>query len=215
MMFFDRRSLALGALLLTAGCSKSFFKAAPMNLPPYIHKIAVRPFTNHTPQYGLEDKLTLATQSEFNRDGRIQITSEDQADGIVVGDITKYILEPLSYDNNHVPTEYKLTILVNVSFIDKVKSQTLWIEPSMIGELRYFVASSGFAGSLTEADAQTTIWDQLSRDIATRTFEGVQTGAVGKSTSGQSNGLRGQQDKTPPPQPNPQPPSPSPMQQPY
>jgi len=68
------------------------------------------PFANHTQQYGLEDKLTLAVQSEFNRDGRYQITAEENADGVVIGDITKYILEPLSYDTNHVPTEYKLWI---------------------------------------------------------------------------------------------------------
>ena len=35
--------------------------------------------------------LTLAVQSEFNRDGRYQITSEEQADGIVIGDITRYL----------------------------------------------------------------------------------------------------------------------------
>ena len=32
------------------------------------------------------------------------------ADGVVIGDITKYILEPLAYDQNQVPTQYKLWI---------------------------------------------------------------------------------------------------------
>ena len=164
----------LSALSLTA-CQKYYYNPAPQVLPNYISKLAIRAFANHTQQYGLEDKLTLAVQNEFNRDGRYQITSEDQADGVVIGDITRYILEPLSYDSNHVPTQYKLWILVDVTFYDKEKNQTLWKESNMTGELRYYVASSGLPGSSTEEEARQTIWDQLSRDIRTRTLEGFGT----------------------------------------
>src|SRR5229473_4017745 len=142
-----KRRLSIFCSLISAlfivGCSKYYYNPAPQVLPSYIRKLAVRPFANHTQQYGLEDKLTLAVQSEFNRDGRYQITTEDQADGVLIGDITKYILEPLSFDSNHVPTEYKLWILVDVTFYDKVKNQTLWKESNMSGELKYYVASSG------------------------------------------------------------------------
>ncbi len=165
---------AAAALALT-GCQKYYYNPAPQVLPAHIQKIAVRAFANHTQQYGLEDKLTLATQSEFNRDGRFQITAEEQADGVVIGDITRYILEPLSYDVNHVPTQYKLWILVDVTFYDKVKNQSLWKEPNMSAEIRYYVASSGLPGALTEEEARETLWDQLSKDIRIRTFEGFGT----------------------------------------
>src|SRR5579864_1789275 len=91
-----------------SACSKYYYNPAPQILPSYFSKIAVRPFANHTQQYGIEDKLTLAVQQQFNLDGRYRITTEDQADGVVIGDITKYILEPLAFDQNHVPTQYKL-----------------------------------------------------------------------------------------------------------
>jgi hypothetical protein len=163
------------SLGLLAGCQKYYYNPAPQILPQYIRKIAIRPFANHTQQYGLEDKLTIAVQSQFNQDGRFSITTEDQADGVVIGDITRYILEPLAYDANHVPTQYKMWILVNVTFYDKIKSQTLWTEPNMSGQLTYYVASSGLPGSMTEVEAQQTIWDQMSRDITTRTLEGFGT----------------------------------------
>ena len=205
------------AALLLNGCFAFHTHPKPSILPPYIQKIAVRPFANHTQQYGLEDKLTLAVQSEFSRDGRYQITTEDQADGVLIGDITRYILEPLNYDVNHVPTEYKLTILADVAFNDKVKNQLLWKEPGMAGELRFFTTSSGLAGQMTEVEAQQSIWDQLSRDIRTRTLEGfgTVTGASDKSKSSleTNNGLS-PADSTPPPMPSEQPPSP-PAQQPY
>jgi len=208
-------------LVFMAGCSKYYYNPAPQVLPQYIRKIAVRPFANHTQQYGLEDKLTLAVQTEFNRDGRYQITTEDQAEGVVIGDITKYILEPLSYDANHVPTQYKMWILVNVTFYDKVKNQTLWTEPNMTGQLIYYVDSSGLPGALSEEEARQTIWDQLSRDITTRTLEGFGTvtgasdKAVPKSNPDEYNTIApsppGSQANPPPAPGAPESPSPTPV----
>src|ERR1035437_9674495 len=86
----------LSALIL-CGCSKYYYNPAPQVLPQYIQKLAIRTFANHTLQFRLEDKLTLAVQSLFNQDGRYQITTEDQADGVIIGDITKYIREPLAF----------------------------------------------------------------------------------------------------------------------
>jgi hypothetical protein len=212
--------LTAAAALVFAGCSKYYYNPAPQILPQYIKKLAVRPFSNHTQQYGLEDKLTLAVQDEFNRDGRYQITTEDQADGVLIGDITRYILEPLTYDSNHVPTQYKLWILVDVTFYDKVKNQTLWKESNMTGELRYYVASSNLPGALTEDEAQQTIWDQMSRDIRTRTIEGFGTvtgtseKAVPRTSPDQYDINAPQNNANPPPMPE-GPTSPSPTGVPY
>jgi hypothetical protein len=161
--------------LFTVGCSKYYYNPAPQVLPQYIKKLAVRPFANHTRQFSLESKLTLAVQSLFNQDGRYQITTEDQADGVLIGDITKYILMPLAFDANNAPTLYKLWILVNVSFYDKIRNQTLWTEPNLGNPITYYAASSGHPGALTEEEAQQQIWNQMAVDITTRTLEGFGT----------------------------------------
>lgn len=204
---------AVWMLLPAAGCMKSYIKSGPSALPEYIHKIAIRPFTNHTQQFGLENVLTSDVQTEFIRDGRYQLTTEDQADGVVIGDVTKYLLEPLSYDTNHVPTEYKLSMPVDVSFYDKVKDKNLWSEPGMTAELRYFVSTSGFAGSMTEVEAQQTIWDQLARDIVQRTLVPGYAGKSGHSES--DNSHLAPLNDNPPPVPSEEPSAPSPTQQPY
>ena len=204
-----KRVLVLGLVLALSGCSEYRYNGPP-TLPPYIHKLAVRALTNHTQQYGLEDKLTLAVLSEFNHDGRYQITTEDQADGVVTGNITRYILDAMSYDSHHVPTEYKLTILVTMSFYDKVKSQMLWTEPDMRGELRYFVASSGFAGAMTEDEARLTIYDELARDIRTRTLESSggpkEPGRTSATESSTGTYVAPRVDNNPPPVPSQEPP---------
>ncbi|HVO33113.1 MAG TPA: LptE family protein [Elusimicrobiota bacterium] len=200
-----------------AGCGKYYYNPAlaTVVLPQYIRKIAVRPFANHTQQYGLEDKLTVAVQNEFNLDGRYSITTEEQADGVLIGDIAKYILEPLSYDSNHVPTQYKLWILVNITFYDKVHNQSLWTEPNMSGQLIYYAASSALPGAMTEEEARETIWDQLSRDIRTRTFEGfgTVTGTSEKAVPQSNPDLYNTESPLPPTgQSNPPPPPTTPYQ---
>jgi hypothetical protein len=188
---------------LFTGCSKYYYNPAPQVLPQYISKIAVRPFANHTQQWGIEDKLTLAVQTKFNLDGRFRITTEDQADGVVIGDITKYILEPLGYDQNHIPTVYKLWILVNVTFYDKIKNQSLWTEPNLGNPITFNSASSNQPGGLTESEVQQQIWDQLAVDISTRTFEGFGTvtgaseKAVPKSSPDQYNPSVGREEPSP------------------
>lgn len=185
--FLGRTAVLLAAAAL-AGCSKYYYNPATQVLPQHIQKLAVRAFANETQQYGLEDKLTLQTQSEFNRDGRYSITTEDQADGVVIGVIKQYNLVPLSYDSNQVPIQYKLWILVDITFYDKIRNLTLWKEANMSGELRYYVTSSGLPGALTEEEARQTIFDQLARDIRTRTLEGfgTVTGASDRAVPGTS-----------------------------
>lgn len=203
--------LIFNFVFLTA-CQKYYYNPAPQVLPSYIRKIAVRPFANQTQQYGLEDKLTLAVQSQFNQDGRYQITTEEQADGVVIGNITRYIVEPLSWDANHVPTQYKLWILTDLTFYDKVKNQTLFREPNMEGMLTYYASTSGLPGSMTEVEAQQTIWDQLSRDVLTRTIEGFGT-VTGASEKVVPKSSPSENSNTPP-EPGP-PAAPSPLPIPY
>lgn len=163
---------AVSGLLSTvfSGCS-SPYTPAPQILPQHIKKISVRPFINNTTQYGLEEKLTLKVINEFVRDGRLMLVNNEQdADGIVVGEINRYILQPLTYDANLVTQQYKLWVLLNVSFVDRVNNVTLWTEPNMEGMNIYYDVSQ--PGGQTEEEAREQAWDRLSQDIVRRTVEG-------------------------------------------
>jgi len=156
-----------GAAALT-GCGA--YTPAPVILPPHIQSIAVATVQNNTPQYGLEDDLTRRVIDEFIRDGRIRVTNEGTADGVVEATITRYILEPLSYDENHIVEENKLWVLVDLQFVDRVRNRVLWDQSNLQGSHRYFVESR--PGGLTEEQARTYVWDNIARDIVKRTIEG-------------------------------------------
>lgn len=169
-MKLNRLIAACFAAVLFAGCSAPY-TPAPQIMPQHIKKIFVRPFVNSTTQYGLEEKLTLAVIDEFVKDGRFAVVNnEADADGVLAGTISRYILQPLTYDANMVVEQYKLWVLVDVSFVDRVQNVTLWSEPNMEGMQIYYDATR--PGGRTEEEVRETIWDNLSRDIVKRTIEG-------------------------------------------
>lgn len=165
-------AVLLGGAAVLVGCAAKYYTPTPQILPQYVRKLAVRPFINETQQFGLEDKLTLRVVDEFIRDGRFPIVNEENADGYLTGAIKRYILEPLSYDANNVAQQFKLWVLVDVYFYDKVAKETLWKEPNMEGVQRYYAKTVDPINGMTEEEAREAIWDKLSRDIARRTIEG-------------------------------------------
>ena len=166
--------------LLICGCAGSdiMYRPAVQKLPSHIKKIAVRQFVNKTPQFGLEDKLTLKVVDEFLRNGEYRIVAEDSADGVVAGEIIRYILTPVQYDANLVPTVYKLDILLSVKFLDKAANTYLWHEPALQGVQMY--TASTLPGGMTEEQARESVWNILARDVTKRTVEGF--GSVSSSS---------------------------------
>ncbi|PKM92928.1 MAG: hypothetical protein CVU80_00810 [Elusimicrobia bacterium HGW-Elusimicrobia-4] len=166
-------NLQFAIFLLIIGCA-SHYTPAPQQLPQNIRKVAIETFKNSTVYYGMEEKLTLAATNEFIRDGRLEVVNSQEADGILRGEITRYVLEPLTYDENHVVKEYKLWILVNIMLVDRLKNEVVWQEKNLEGNYRFFV--SNIPGGITEEEAREIIWEKLAKAILKRTIDGF--GAV-------------------------------------
>ena len=69
------------ALGLLAACSTNdiMYRPAEQKMPQHIKRISVRPFTNKTQQFGLEEKLTLKTIDEFLKNGEYTLSPESSA----------------------------------------------------------------------------------------------------------------------------------------
>jgi hypothetical protein len=163
--------ILLAALALGA-CSTAdiAYRPAEQKLPQHIKQIAVRPFTNKTPQFGLEEKLTLKTIDEFLKNGEYAIAQESSAQGVVVGEINHYILTPIQYDVNLVPTVYKLNVIVSARFLDRNANRYLWEEPALQAVKMY--SASTLPGGMTEEAARESMWEVLAKDIVKRTVDG-------------------------------------------
>ncbi|AKL97598.1 LPS assembly lipoprotein LptE [Endomicrobium proavitum] len=164
--------------VLLSSCAAQY-DPAPQILPDYIKNIYIRPILNNTNQFGLEAKFMNAVVDEFLSDGRLSlVNTESEANGALSVTIKKYILQPLTYDVNMVAEQYKLWIIVSVSFIDIENNVTLWTEPNMeaIQIYRDITRSSqnsyGLGEGMSEEEARAIIWEKLSRDIVKRTIKG-------------------------------------------
>ena len=152
------------------GCNDANYKPYPQIMPQHITKVAVRPFINKTQVFSLEDKLTLAVVDEFLKNGYYQVVPEDQADGVLIGQITRYLMIPLQYDTQMIPTTYRLEVWVNIRFLDKKNNIVIWEEPALVSS--YIYSASTLPGGMTEEAARDQVWDNLSRDIVKRTTDG-------------------------------------------
>lgn len=157
-------------------------------MPSHVRSIALRPIADRTDAFGLENRLMTHLEihiaDELTRDGRYQFANdESRADGVLTAEIVRYIKEPVAWDSNHVITEYKLWVLLNVQFIDRVENAVIWEEPRMEQTLVYSVETR--PGGITEEEARSALCNAFARDIVKRTVEGFGsvTGASGRKIS--------------------------------
>lgn len=165
--------ISMAAALGLAACASSpdiVYKPADQKLPAHIKRISVRPFTNKTQQFGLEEKITLKVIDEFLKNGEYTVSPENAAQGVVVGEIDHYILTPIQYDVNLVPTVYKLNVIASVRLLDKEQNRYLWEEPAL--QVTKMYSAANLPGGLTEEQAREALWEILAKDVMLRTVKG-------------------------------------------
>ena len=156
-------------VIFVFGCG---YTPAPSVLPENIRKISVRQFVDKTGHLLISRKLTDEVVKEFLQDRRVGVVNLDLADAVLLGEISKYILQPLSFDENYIAQEYKLWVWVNIGLKDAATNKMLWVEKRMTAETEYFVVARGGGSSLTESEAQNIVVKSLAKDIVKRTIDG-------------------------------------------
>jgi len=163
----------LPLLASLTSCAKDeavIYRPSPQTMPANIKKIALRPFQNKTQQFALEDKLTTKVNTRFLTDGTYKITDEAGSDGILTGEINRYIHVPVAYDSNLIATQYKLDIVVRIAFVETATNTVLWEEKNLVGTVTY--PASTVPGGMTEEQARELVWEQLGKKILKRTIDG-------------------------------------------
>lgn len=168
------KKLLILPLLLLCACAaideQVYYKPNAQILPQHIKKIHVRPFINRTEVFALEDRLTISVVDEFLNNGQYSIVNEGQADGVLAGEIMRYILLPVQYDTQLVPTVYRMEVLLNLRFIDKTTNETIWQEPGLVQVYTY--SASTLPGGMSEEQAREKLWANFAKMIVKRTIQG-------------------------------------------
>jgi hypothetical protein len=151
-------------------CSYLRSPAAVNILPEYIKKVYVKSL-NITKSFDIEIEFTKAIEKEIIMDGRLSLAdTEEEADIVFIAIIKKYILQPLTYDENKGVSQYKLSIESNISFVDKNKN-VIWEELNMErmhiyrDYMRHHPHNKMFYDGMSERKARRVVFNKFSKYI--------------------------------------------------
>jgi len=111
-------------------------------------------------------------KNKFILDRRVAITSEEQADAILFGEITRYIIDPIEYDENFVAKRYRLWMWVDISLVDYKTKELLWTEKRMEAKVEFGTIDGDPFAPSTETEAQDKAFEILAESIVKRTIDG-------------------------------------------
>ena len=88
--------------------------------------IAVEPFENQTPQYGLADQMTETVIDAFIADGSMKVVAVDVADAILIGTLTRYERLAQEFDEFDQVSQYKVQIGFDVTLKNPADQSEIW-----------------------------------------------------------------------------------------
>ncbi|MCD5401689.1 LPS assembly lipoprotein LptE [candidate division NPL-UPA2 bacterium] len=142
-------------LFLLAGCGYS----PRLLLERDLRTIALESLENQTFEHDLGVLVTEAVRDEFIFDGTLRVVEEAQADLLLSGVITNYILETLSYDRDGRAESYRLRVRTKLTLKNLRAEEVIWQDRIIEGDARYLLA-----GPLARTEAQAR--DEALRDLA-------------------------------------------------
>lgn len=170
------------SLLLSLGVITGCGYTQKSLLPEHIKSIHIRPFTNSidlsqeitsksrftTYRPGLELELTNAVIDRFIFDGNLKVVPEEKADAVVQAQLTGYRRDVLRFAGENEPTEYRLSVIVDISVTDRHEDKALWHEANLVGDTTYYLS-----GPLarTEDEAVAEAIEDLARRVVEKTLE--------------------------------------------
>jgi hypothetical protein len=145
-------------------------------LPSYIRVISIPVFLNRTPYATVEQLFTEKVRVEFQSRGNytVKVTEED-ADGIVRGEITGIGASPVGFTDTQLATRYRFTVNVAVRFEDAREKKTLWENPALTFSDEYELAnrSSVTLGAAEFIGQERVAIDRLSSDFARTVVQAI------------------------------------------
>ena len=124
-----RKAVRLTAALLLsaclAGCSHY---STTGRLPAHIRTIHIPTFDNQTSEFNLPQAITDLVTERFLSGANLRLAEEDQSDAALSGTIRRYYEEAEAYRQTQdiEVTGRRVTIVLDVEFLDRVENKSLW-----------------------------------------------------------------------------------------
>jgi outer membrane lipopolysaccharide assembly protein LptE/RlpB len=121
------------------------------HIPDYIKTIVIPDFVNKTTRYQAEQFVTSALRQEFIRRSKLILVDRvSKADSTLEGDINRFDAVPVSYSSDATANLYRITIVLNVRFIDIKTGKIIFENNNMSFTDTYDIGTGDFFSQETE-----------------------------------------------------------------
>ncbi|SHI71759.1 Outer membrane lipoprotein LptE/RlpB (LPS assembly) [Malonomonas rubra DSM 5091] len=164
------RWLLLTLLLLVTACGYHF-PGKGESLPGGVTRVYAPLFTNRTSEARLENRVSNDISYVFARNGNISLVEDkQQAEAILEGTVSDYRTRALSYDSDDDISEYRATMVAQVSLRSIADGRLLW-QGSVSWSEDYLAADDKNLQNDNEKEAIEEISLRLSEEILTRMLD--------------------------------------------
>lgn len=123
----DLSSLALTLLVLGLTACGYGLLGRTSNLPTDIESIYVEPLVNRTTRPQVDLLLTRAIIDELVTRRRFKVvTSRDKSDAVLSGELTEFMVRPVTFDSDGRATEYLIQIRADMHFKRPDEGEVIW-----------------------------------------------------------------------------------------
>lgn len=131
--------LLLAATVLIAGCNYGFRGGG--GFPSHVNTVYIAPFENRTDRFDLEQQIFRQLTEQLPRSLGLRLGSEQSADAIVRGSISRYEDAAQNYlpgqTGNVQVIQHQVQITVSVEIVDRTQNVILWDSQSLTGRGEY------------------------------------------------------------------------------
>jgi len=132
------------------------------DLPDWIHTIYVEPWENNTTETQMSVWITEALREEFLRDSGLVLTSRDDADIILTGNVESVNVSGIAYISYDRAVEERVSADLSVKLYDRKTGEEIWQLTDIHREENYYVAKELMITESLKNDAL----KKLSRNVA-------------------------------------------------
>jgi len=161
-----KKSIVILGLAFLYACSYSVF----MNAYPHLRYIQIYPIENSTSEFALGQDLQNFLVEKFQSDGRLKISTLDP-DCCIEGKVLDYRNEIFSYDMYGSVSEYRVSILLDITMTDLKRQTVMYENKSLLQSVTYSPNASNPDLFITEAQAVDEVFLQVFNTIMRSTFE--------------------------------------------
>ena len=156
----------LGAMT-ASGCGYSLAGRGSF-LPAYIRNIGVPPFTNSTPVFDVDRRVTEKVRTELSGRGKYKVFPTAAGnDAVLTGEVTSIAVVPILFNQQQQASRYALIMSARVEFQDLKTGKVLWSNPALQFREEFEPATAGTIGDATAFFGQdVNALDRMSTEFA-------------------------------------------------